>query len=233
MVDEPTTIADATATFCEEYKDGEQSIESVLAVDAEYDAWTVDDVSVDAETVGELVSRGIVTAVDGGYRISSRTAVRDGVDGSDADGGESASGLPFTTTFDLRAAGALAGALAFLFGMRILNYEEVMRGDHVVSPANDPYHYRYWMEELLAESDGITDIGIVANLPRAAERRPLTHSVHWFSPNSSVGTSGPPIRSPPGSPSSRRWRWESSSTGSRSSSPTTCGLASRRLSSSR
>ncbi|MDF9743999.1 MFS transporter [Natrinema salsiterrestre] len=185
MADEPdpATVADATATFCEEYESGERALETVLEVDAERDTWCFDDLPLDSGTFGELVSRGIVTAVGDEYRVASRRGVRAGLDGEPVSEDRSASGFDLSVpiAFDPRAAVGLVGALVLVFVMRSLNYRSVVRGDHVVSPANDPYYYRYWLEELLAESSDPTDWSVVTNLPEgAAELRPFTHAANWF-----------------------------------------------------
>ncbi|ELZ01826.1 hypothetical protein [Natrialba asiatica] len=187
MADEsdPAVVADATATFCEDHDGGRDAVEAVLAVDTERDTWSFDDVPLDSGTFGELVSRGIVTKDGGEYRISSPdgvTAALEGDEVSSADesrsGRDRFSGLP---AVDARAIGALTGALALLVGMRLLTYQSVFRDGNVVLRGNDPYYYRYWMEELLAESDGITDWSVVGTLPQGAvERRPLTHATNWF-----------------------------------------------------
>ncbi|RQG93825.1 MFS transporter [Natrarchaeobius chitinivorans] len=184
MADEPTPadVADASIAFRDEYDDGREALESILAVDADHDTWTFEDVPLDSGTFGELVSRGIVTNVDGEYRVSSRTGVRAGLDGTELSDGPSRPSISLSSpvSIDVRAVGALLASLALLFGMRVLNYRSVMRGDHVVSPANDPYYYRYWMEELLAESDGVTDASVLASMPDGTQIRPLTHATNWF-----------------------------------------------------
>lgn len=182
MVEEqdPTTVADATTAFHEEYDDGVHILETLLTIDSEHDTWTFDELPLDSGTFGELVSRGIVTKVDGEYRVSSREGVRAGIEGRPASvENDRNTGLDFAvpTDLDRRAAVALAAALGVLFATRTLIYSSVIRGEHVVSPSNDPYHYRYWLEELLAESDGI----VITDMPeRAAETRPLTHAANWL-----------------------------------------------------
>ncbi|WP_049924734.1 hypothetical protein [Halopiger djelfimassiliensis] len=188
MADEPdpAAIADAAAAFRDDYDDGDFALESVLAVDAEHETWTFDDIPLDSGTFGELVSRGIVTKSDGEYRIVSREGVRAGLEGRELslEGGsnrEAETGRAVPISVDGRTAVAVVGALVVLFGMRALNYRAVFRGDRVVSPANDPYYYRYWMEQLLAESNGPTDWSVVTAMPDgAAETRPLTHAGNWF-----------------------------------------------------
>ncbi|WP_306058709.1 MFS transporter [Natronococcus wangiae] len=182
MVDEPdpVAVADAATTFREKYESGEEALETLLEVDAEHETWSFDDIPLDSGTFGEIVSRGIVTKVDGEYRVSSREGVRAGLDGrpvSLEDDRETGFGLSIPITFDRRAAGALVVALGVLFATRSLIYRSVMRGEYVVPPSNDPYHYRYWLEVLLAEGDG----SVITNLPEgAAETRPLTHAANWF-----------------------------------------------------
>ncbi|ADD03689.1 homolog to oligosaccharyl transferase [Natrialba magadii ATCC 43099] len=181
----PHTIADAAASFVEEYDDGAATLETVLAVDDDHETWEFAELPLDSGTFGELVSRNIVVKDDGEYRVSSREGVRAGLTGEElADESESTSvsrDLSDVVTVDWRSVGALAGALVFLFVMRLVNYGSVFRDEYVVSPGNDPYYYRYWMDELLAESDGVTDWGVVTSMPDgAAGLRPLTHASNWF-----------------------------------------------------
>jgi dolichyl-diphosphooligosaccharide---protein glycosyltransferase len=182
MVEEqdPETIAEAVIAFRENYDRSDDTLETLLEIDAEHDTWTFDELPLDSGTFGELVSRGIVTKVDGEYRLSSREGVRAGIEGravsvENAQNSEFEFTIPITV--DRRATMALAAALGVLFTTRTLIYSSVMRGDHVVSPSNDPYHYRYWMEELLAESGGF----VITDMPEeAAGTRPLTHAANWL-----------------------------------------------------
>ena len=174
--------------FIEDRPDRERALEEVLAFDAERETWTFDDVEVDSGTFGELVSRGLVEKVDGEYRVADRGVIEGVLAGQDPAAEEDdGDGFLGEVDLDLGAFGdrsALAGllaALGLLFVTRILNYRSVFQGEHVVSPGNDPYFYRYWVEELLAESSGPTDVGLVTNLPDgAASSRPLTHIMNWF-----------------------------------------------------
>src|SRR6056297_2054577 len=61
--------------FLDERSDGETVLEAVLAVDADHGTWTFDDVNLDSGTFGELVSRGIVTKVDGAYQVAAPAVV--------------------------------------------------------------------------------------------------------------------------------------------------------------
>ncbi|AXR77728.1 MFS transporter [Natrarchaeobaculum sulfurireducens] len=181
---EPETIANAATAFCERYDRGEDILETLLEIDAEYDTWTFDELPLDSGTFGELVSRGIVTKVDDEYHVSSREGIKAALEGitlsSEADS-TSRRGFSNPISIDGRKAVALVAALAVMVGMRVLTVRPVLREGHVVSPANDPYHYRYWMEALLAESNGITDVSVIAGMPDgAASMRPLTHAANWF-----------------------------------------------------
>ncbi len=84
-------------------------------------------------------------------------------------------------TVDPRTLGALGGALAFLVLMRIWTYRSVFRGEDVVLPSNDPYHYRYWVDRFVAQSDGPFDFAAVTDMPgRPAVGEPLTYVTGWW-----------------------------------------------------
>jgi len=179
---------EAARTFLAERPNGEAALEAVLEADADAESWTFDDVALDSGTFGELVERGIVERADGEYRLADPEGVEAVLAGEErptaSESGRFPGGLP---SFDLgiwadaRALLGLVGALALVFVMRITQYGSVIRGDDVVSPGNDPYFYRYWMEELLAESTSSTDIGLLAEMPSGAmSRRPLTHALNWW-----------------------------------------------------
>jgi dolichyl-diphosphooligosaccharide--protein glycosyltransferase len=181
---ERSRVYDATVTFLEDHPERHAALEAVLDADADADSWRFEDVDADSGTFGELVSLGVVEGEDGEYRIADREAVAAALAGEPpSETADSADGFEFNldVSFDPRATAALVGALAFLFVMRITAYRSVFRGDRVVSPGNDPYYYRYWMERLLAESSGPADWGVVATLPEgAAARRPFTHAANWW-----------------------------------------------------
>ncbi|WP_440771730.1 MFS transporter [Natronorubrum sp. DTA28] len=183
-----SALADATASFLADHDEAERALETVLEVDAEAETWTFDDVPLDSGTFGELVSRGIVEKAGGEYRVADAAVVRAVLSGEavELDTGDDGS-LDFRSAVDLgiwgdrRALAGLAGALLLVVAMRLTQFRSVFRGDHVVSPGNDPYYYRYWTNELLAESTSPTDISVLAELPAgAAARRPLTHALNWW-----------------------------------------------------
>lgn len=78
-------------------------------------------------------------------------------------------------------AGAVLSFGALLI-FRINTYSFVLRGGDVVSGLNDPYYFRYWMEQLLAAADGPTDLSILSETSGQAFDgiRPATHALNWL-----------------------------------------------------
>lgn len=72
-------------------------------------------------------------------------------------------------------------ALTAVVGMRSLIADSVFRDGNIVSPANDPYYYRYVQAEMLEHADGITDIETLTELGEEGTR-PLTHVLNWWIP---------------------------------------------------
>ncbi|MGQ3330837.1 MFS transporter [Halorubrum sp. FL23] len=79
------------------------------------------------------------------------------------------------------AVGALI-TFGTLLIFRINAYPFIFRDGNVVSPLNDPYYFRYWMEQLLAEASGPTDLSVIAESNGVAFDgvRPATHAVNWW-----------------------------------------------------
>lgn len=179
---DPVTVADAARDFLEERDRGADALETVLEVDSEHETWTFDDLPLDSGTFGELVSRDIVSKVGGEYRVSSPRGVRAALGEEQLPAEDGSIREPVRSLFvsiDRLTAAALVGALALVAAVRLINFRSVFR-ERIVSPGNDPYHYRYWLEELLVQSDGIGS-GVVSNMPeRTASTRPLTHATNWF-----------------------------------------------------
>ena len=165
-------------TLLEERPDLESAVATVLEVDDRLEKWTFGDVGVDSGAFGELVSRGIVERDDDKYRVADPASVRAALDGEPTTG-ESEDQLRSLVDdvferpigdFDLhpRAVAALAGALVVVALFRLTTWTAVFRGGDVVSPANDPYFYRYWFERVAA--DGVP----IAALPESvANGEPL------------------------------------------------------------
>ncbi|SFS79436.1 MFS transporter [Halostagnicola kamekurae] len=181
---DPAEVARRAARFREERADGKATLETLLEVDDAHETWTFDDLPVDSGTFGELVSRDLVTKVDGEYRVASREGIRAGLTGeSVASSSNADDGFEFELPVSLErpTVGAVLASLVFLVAMRLLNAPAVFRDGTILSPGNDPYYFRYWMDRFLAESNGPTDIGLLADMPGdAALKRPLTHATNWF-----------------------------------------------------
>ncbi|WP_302082948.1 STT3 domain-containing protein [Salinibaculum rarum] len=138
----------------EDRPDFEAALEDVQEVDATRETWTFDDVPIDSGTFGQLVSEGVVEKVDGEYRLANPDAVRAAIDGEPQ---------PATTeeptdrdislsllSIDTRGAGLLAAVLGVLVAVRLFPFQSVFRDGYIVLTGNDPYYYRYWVEQTLA-----------------------------------------------------------------------------------
>lgn len=184
-------MADGTETI-EEFLDEKPSVEEklgeVLAVDRHQDTWTFDDIPLNAGEFGEVVSRGIVEKHDGEYRVADPDAVERVLTGEPASSLHVDLGVDrvlsrgrWRPSIDIRTTVGLVVTLGFLLAMRILNYPNVFREERVISPANDPYFYRYWTDQLLEISANPWSLEVFANLPGgAARRRPFTHAANWW-----------------------------------------------------
>ncbi len=182
-------VREATESLLASRPELEGPIEEILAVDRSTETWTFDDVPVDSGVFGEIVDAGIVEKTNGAYRIANRSAVERALGAHETEGNALRAiqdriqvdpGL-FVPSVSASTVVALGGALVFLFAMRLLHLRDVFRGDRVLSPANDPYFYRYINDELLAISTDPLSLAVVADLPsRAAGRRPFAHVANWW-----------------------------------------------------
>ncbi|MBV0925222.1 hypothetical protein KTS45_13535 [Halomicroarcula limicola] len=162
--------------------------EDILAVDAERETWTFDDVPVDSGMFGELVSSGIVEkADDGNYRVANPNTVRASLgDEPAADESSSLETPDFSNAFENiaiepRAIAMLAGALAVLLAARAYVIGAIYRGGDIVLSGNDPYYYRYWVEQIAAEAGGRLDFASLAVLPDAVTKgEPLMVATLWW-----------------------------------------------------
>ena len=192
-----TDVREATDDLLAEKPGVESDLRDVLSVDERTDGWTFDDVPLDSGTFGELVSRNIVSKNGGGeYEVTDRRAVRGSLDGESAV--ETGSGgLDFEFSLpdvSKETAISLAGALAFVALMRSYFYPRIFRDDGgVLLSSNDPYYYRYWVEQLAAEATGVFDLSVLSGLPGAvAKGEPLTVATLWWWTNllGGAGVSG-------------------------------------------
>ncbi|WP_424002686.1 STT3 domain-containing protein [Haloarcula salina] len=165
----------------------ESAVREILPVDDEQDSWTFDDVPVDSGRFGELVSAGIVEKADGQYRLADPEAVRAVLDGdvsadavkADRDGESVLDGV--SLEIDARAAALFAGALAVVALARTYVVGSIYRGGDIVLSGNDPYYYRYHVEQVAAEASHAADVGALSVLPEGLTKgEPLMVATLWW-----------------------------------------------------
>ena len=171
------------ATTLTERPELASALESVRPVDDEAETWTFEDVPIDSGTFGELVSADLVEKVDGEYRLPDAT--RRALDGNtddatdEQDGTELDLSLP-AVDVDRRAMGALAGALAVVVLFRTMfSFGSVFRDGAVVLSGNDPYAYRYYVEQLLAQGGGF-DAALLSELPIPNGEPLMVATLYWL-----------------------------------------------------
>jgi len=176
---------EATAAFLDDRPELADAVGTLVELDAD-GPWAFEDVPFDSGTFGELVSREFVREVDGGYRLVDRAAVAAALRGEPNPAGGESAGLAdrYGVGGDAGIADRLAGsnpqfvvgflvALEFLLVMRLLTYPRVFRDGAVFLPGNDPYHYRHWVDRLLAADPGPFAFGEIAGvLGRRASGEP-------------------------------------------------------------
>lgn len=180
---EPLTVHEDTKDFLEDHPGSEDVLSELVALDGRERTWAFDQADVDSGRFGELVSRGIVESAGDEYRITYREAVQTALRDESFDPEQSDSNPTFSTpsvSINYGAVGGLLFALGVVVIGRAWTYESVFRQGHVISPANDPYFYRYWQAKLLEISTGVTDTSVVSSLPGGARSRPYTHVVNWW-----------------------------------------------------
>ncbi|MCU4718169.1 LamG-like jellyroll fold domain-containing protein [Halapricum hydrolyticum] len=184
-----TDVRAAIESLLEDRPDLEDRLEDLLAVDAQHDTWTFEDVPFDSGTFGELVSREIVEKTDGEYRLRDPAAVEailnpDAVEDDDTDA--SSRSLPDGPALSLPdidrvTAIGLSGALALVVLFRVFPFPSVFQNRDVVLSGNDPYAYRYLVHQLLAESGGALDLSTLSELPGGiAHGEPLFVATLWW-----------------------------------------------------
>jgi dolichyl-diphosphooligosaccharide--protein glycosyltransferase len=165
--------------------DFEDALEDIHEVDADHETWTFDDVPIDSGTFGQLVSEGVVKKVDGEFRLADPDAVRAALDGEpaptsidDRAGPDVSLTLP---SIDTRCVGMVIAALAAFVLVRLYPLGSVFRDGVVVLSGNDPYYYRYWVEQTLADGTiGALPLGSVPENIATGEPF-LVASLAWLS----------------------------------------------------
>ncbi|WP_276299016.1 STT3 domain-containing protein [Halorussus lipolyticus] len=185
-----SSVREATDDLLAEKPDLESDLREVLAIDERADGWTFDEVPLDSGSFGELVSRDIVAKDGGEYEVADPSAVRASLDGeaeaTTDDDSDSGPTLPSLSLPDVSRtdAGGLGAALAFVVVMRTYIFPSVFRGEYVVLPSNDPYYYRYWVEQLAVNATGVFDLSVLSGLPGpVAKGEPLMVATLWWLTN--------------------------------------------------
>ncbi|MFC6764079.1 hypothetical protein [Natrinema soli] len=95
---------------------------------------------LDSGTFGELVSRGVVTKVDGAYRVADPAAVESVVTGEEFEERPDDGGFELEVDLeqiwdgiDLRALVALIGALLVVAGARMTAFRSVFQQDYLLT----------------------------------------------------------------------------------------------------
>jgi len=189
--------AAAVSEVLDERPELEPPLQEVLDVDETKEGWTFDDVPVDSGQFGELVSRGLVERTEDGdgYRIANPEAVRTALaDEASEHGTDDGKSRPSDFAYpnidavirdrlrgiDSTTVGALTGALLAIVVARAHVFASVFRDGVVVLSANDPYYYRYWVEEALRESGGTLDITGLSIVPEGVTNgEPLLVATLW------------------------------------------------------
>ena len=199
-------IYDTTWSLLESNPDLQEDIESILETDEEWHRWDFDDIDADSGTFGKLVDRGLIEKDGSKYTVADRTAITEAISdyqngtkqttaktppNTDDEGGvgsllEQGGATTGTVNQYLRYVNwnviGLIAALLSVAGMRMLTADDMFRENNIISPANDPYYYRYVQAEMLEHAEGITDIGALSAEVGEERRRPLTHIFNWLLP---------------------------------------------------
>jgi dolichyl-diphosphooligosaccharide--protein glycosyltransferase len=142
------------ADLLAERPDLEPALQAVLEPDS---PWDFDDVDTDSGAFGELVSHGIVEEHQDGYRVADPGAVRAALERPDSDEPSPDTDADKLTHRirlpNIRTVAAAAGGLLLVALFRLTSLTNVFRGDDTVLSANDPYYYRYLVEQSLASGE--------------------------------------------------------------------------------
>ncbi|GAA0274668.1 STT3 domain-containing protein [Halobacterium noricense] len=158
-----TDVREETAALLDNRPGLADDLRTLVDVDREQDVWTFDETPLDSGTFGELVSRGIATESENGYRLADRHAVRVALGDAEPER------TPDSATAGLRerfavsnipghVLAAVVGCLLVVVAFRVFVYPRVFRGEHVVLLGNDPYYYRYLVFSMLDSGAGTLDV---------------------------------------------------------------------------
>lgn len=179
--------AGAPDDLLEERPDLADPLEAVLDVDQRQETWTFEDIPINSGPFGELVSRGVVEKNEGEYRVADPTAVRAAL--GYGDGQTVTNDLTPNITMpsvslqsvDRQTTTIVTAALALVALVRLHVFQSVYRDGQVILSGNDPYYYRYWVEQALASGPNPFDLSALATLPGAVQNgEPLLVATLWW-----------------------------------------------------
>ena len=179
-------VAAETRSFLDDHPTVEDDIQALLKQERTDGKWNFDDTDLDSGRFGELVSRSFVEKTeDGNYCFTDRETVEAVLTGDMAQPDTTPISETSTLDFSLPTSSAplvaaVTGALVLVVAVRSMYYQTVLQGDHVLSPGNDPYFYRYWQERLLDHASGPTDVGMFTTVGEQTRIRPLSHWLNWW-----------------------------------------------------
>lgn len=145
----------ALREFIEERPELKPALQHLLAVEREHGSWTFDDTECDSGTFGEIVSREFVEEVEEGYRFANQQLVN--AELNDEKTREISENTPLLPELNLhfspdaqRRVGILLLGLGMVAAIRVIfMYGATFREGDIVLSGNDPYLYRFWVEQLL------------------------------------------------------------------------------------
>ena len=158
-----TDVWSATADLLEERPDAEDDLRALLDVD-NGKPWGFNDIPLDSGSFGEIVAADIVKKSDGKYQLRDPDAVRAVLNGAepghvDTEAEASRDTIitldlsriqRYITDMDRVLIGSLVVLLTLVIVLRVaFSWDAVFRGDQLVLLGNDPYFYRFWLEELV------------------------------------------------------------------------------------
>ena len=173
------------ARFLEERPELEPAVAAALRVEMRSSQWGFEDIETDSGAFGELVAAGIVERDGESYRLADPYAARAALDEETTDTEQPSllssrlGGIdpwPFSTDLTVM----LAVALSAVVLMRITAFRSVFRAGNVVLPANDPWFYRYWVDQVAAAAGPLDPSGLAAVPPGVIDGEPLLVATLWL-----------------------------------------------------
>ncbi len=156
-----SSVTDLGETVADIADDKQLAAALAAVLDADRgEVWEFDDVPIDSGEFGELVDRGVIVSVDGGYRLADPEVVATTLDGEAVTDDTESGGIDFgslTVPVSTQALTLLCGALLLVVLARTVPAAgSVFRDGAVVLSGNDPYYYRTLVDQLLVADEPST-----------------------------------------------------------------------------